>query len=97
MEVEQPRGDLDQALVKVPLLVGRGTPHRFPRLVRVPNADPVEVRHASQEQAIRLGRVQGLGPPPGQPIGRRCRRHGRLAHPSDRSRPPRAPRTPSSA
>ena len=58
LQVQQPGGQLDQALVEVALVVRRGAPQRLPRLVGVPVADAVEQRDAAPEQLVRVGSGQ---------------------------------------
>ena len=58
LEVEQPRGDLDQALVEVARLVGRRAPQGFPGLVGMPVADAVEQGDALPKEPIRLRRIE---------------------------------------
>jgi hypothetical protein len=91
LEVEQPGGDLDQALVEGPLVLGGRPPQRFPSLVRVPVARAVEQRDAPPEDAFGLPRIERR-----RPAGRRltvCARIGArrldrdVGHRPDRSRP----------
>jgi hypothetical protein len=77
LEVEQAGGDLDEALVERPLLVGRRAPQRLPRLVGMPVADPVEEGDAASEEPIDLPWIEGRRPAGGQlaglsGIGARC-------------------------
>ena len=59
LEVQEAGGKLDQALVEVPILVGRGPPERLPRLVRVPVANAVEEGDRLAEEPLVLLGIEG--------------------------------------